>query len=526
MSLSENLLPAFDPESENITPVKAKQKHELHQAFYPTPEPSSSVVDHLSPDSGTSRSLRKPLVSITTVLVPLDGHRVTIGRSSQSCTYSLSCTNRQVSRVHVRLQYVQSSQVLIVECLGWNSIFVRTRNGSTQIRHNQCEELKNANGALIDIRGERVVVHIAHPDSDDTLSDIPTPVKNREAVPHNQDKRFLSSWHNVPEPSAAPAPAPALTPATSSNIATVSSPIKGVTISEDADVAASSSVSAPQLTKTAPAAGQRRKCIAAPNAAEVGSQNKKIKIALTQIKKADAAQLEEKKITTRESEKPKTTDKKVRQAIRKPAEVPQTEQTSLKDSKKLDNDPPKALKKKHMKDVKTNATGVSKSVEREVAKDAFKDVAKDVTKDVVEDIAKDTDKDIAKDDVKDDVKDDQHELDDETQAAESYATNVINHLAYSRLASTPLSAIKDSLSVDISISELQEILTDTACIGVIHRQGKDAAGKPLESEYYYIPENDSDTHRRFNVEQLRGHSGLRSCRKQHKQYFWRKPHKR
>jgi hypothetical protein len=123
---------------------------------------------------------------------------------------------------------------------------------------------------------------------------------------------------------------------------------------------------------------------------------------------------------------------------------------------------------------------------------------------------------------------------------------ICNHLAFSRLNSTPLSLLKKSIPklAEVSLADLEATLllpaapttpravaalalpreSAVACIGVIERSGKDAAGKPLEREFYYLPEHDDDEDRRVMVEQLKGgRSGLRACRKTHKQYFWRKP---
>lgn len=100
-----------------------------------------------------------------------------------------------------------------------------------------------------------------------------------------------------------------------------------------------------------------------------------------------------------------------------------------------------------------------------------------------------------------------------------------NHLAFSRLSSTPASFLL-SISVltgNLELIQLRTILHHIKCIGVIHREGKDAAGKPLEEEYYYMPENDDDPERPTLVQTIRGHGGLRACRKKHKQYFWKKP---
>lgn len=98
--------------------------------------------------------------------------------------------------------------------------------------------------------------------------------------------------------------------------------------------------------------------------------------------------------------------------------------------------------------------------------------------------------------------------------------HVVNQLAFSRLSSNPLSAIMNNLPAeekcDLTKPDLRKIIESTSCIGVITRQGKDAAGKPLESEYYYIPEQDTDESRRIAVTDGLRKPSLRACRKQHK----------
>lgn len=103
-----------------------------------------------------------------------------------------------------------------------------------------------------------------------------------------------------------------------------------------------------------------------------------------------------------------------------------------------------------------------------------------------------------------------------------------NHLAFANVQQTPLYQLQgvNSKTSTLSREELRALLADESCIGVIYRQGKDAAGKPLDEEYYYDQENDPDSERRNLVTALKGgRSGLRSCRRTHKQYFWKKPTK-
>ncbi|KAH8155243.1 uncharacterized protein LAJ45_00252 [Morchella importuna] len=107
--------------------------------------------------------------------------------------------------------------------------------------------------------------------------------------------------------------------------------------------------------------------------------------------------------------------------------------------------------------------------------------------------------------------------------------HIINQLAFSRLSSTSLtilmSHLPSALAASITKERLVQIMGNIDCIGEIKRTGKDAAGKPLQSEYYYIPDQDTDEGRRAAVVEGMGRVGLRSCRKSHKQYYWRKPKK-
>jgi hypothetical protein len=98
-------------------------------------------------------------------------------------------------------------------------------------------------------------------------------------------------------------------------------------------------------------------------------------------------------------------------------------------------------------------------------------------------------------------------------------SHVINQLAFSRLSSTPLSTILSHLPEEagaISKHDLTVLIDTIDCVGEVSREGKDAAGKKLESEYYYIPDEDKDEKRKEAVVNDLMKPGLRACRKQHK----------
>lgn len=110
----------------------------------------------------------------------------------------------------------------------------------------------------------------------------------------------------------------------------------------------------------------------------------------------------------------------------------------------------------------------------------------------------------------------------------------INHLLYSQLSATPLSTLLQHVRAHLkayphsggatadngeeySSASLQKLLQGIPCIGTVQREGKDAAGKQLESEFYYMPEQDNDHSRREVVQDMGiGGRGLRNCRKSHK----------
>ncbi|KAI9865828.1 MAG: hypothetical protein M1824_000088 [Vezdaea acicularis] len=123
-------------------------------------------------------------------------------------------------------------------------------------------------------------------------------------------------------------------------------------------------------------------------------------------------------------------------------------------------------------------------------------------------------------------------LSESTNEADNTAVvnHAINQLAFSRLSSTPLSVIMNNLPAHLkgeedassqenkglTLENLKKVLDATQCIGEIAREGKDAAGRPLECEYYYIPAEDTDEKRREAVVDGLQKPGLRACRKQHK----------
>ena len=117
----------------------------------------------------------------------------------------------------------------------------------------------------------------------------------------------------------------------------------------------------------------------------------------------------------------------------------------------------------------------------------------------------------------------------EKDGSNPITNHIVNQLAYSRLNSTPLSTLFSNLPIALRSElvplgnaqtsyqqKLKALLSDVPCIGVVSRQGKDAAGHPLEHEYHYLPDLDTDEQSRGAVTEEVRKPGLRACRKQHK----------
>lgn len=109
-----------------------------------------------------------------------------------------------------------------------------------------------------------------------------------------------------------------------------------------------------------------------------------------------------------------------------------------------------------------------------------------------------------------------------------------NQIAFANIQQIPLKQLYQSNSIcstKLSLPEFRIFLEKfllklEPSIQIILRKGKDAAGKLLDPEFFYDVEKDPNEERVLIVSNLKGgRSGLRSCRKVHKQYFWKKPTK-
>ncbi|CAI6330652.1 unnamed protein product [Periconia digitata] len=498
-SRKPSLLPAFEPFSSSpILPRPTSSKRKFNQdspsypkqqlKFYPTPVPTSSTgMLPSSPQNARpviERSIsmlseRQPLGAVPTIDLPADGEILKIGRSSNSSDYQLSA-NRLISRVHVQAAYHAPSAsyphgYIEMECVGWNGAMVHCKGcvfelkkGDTYVSENPEAEI------MLDVQDTRVM--IAWPVIPQKLSweseDDTTPTRQT-----TQD-HFASSPPVVPRSPVSQSPMRQPVFTTEPAVPVQASSVK---IFEDADAKANAPATSPipaETTFIQPTQSASR----SPSKSAVHESKASL---FSSFNDEDFSDGDEENDPVVHSFGPFGENLLPRLA-------------SFSTATPLQRNTP--TQRRHRAALASSSPAAPSSRNALFKTSPIKN-------------------------------------------------HVINQLAYSRLHSQPLSVIHTNLPADLkapitknsddkasgssgettpvpqlSRQDLKKLLDETPCVGEIPRSGKDAAGQPLENEFYYVPEMDADTARRETITMgMRGAGGLRAVRKQHKQYYWKKP---
>lgn len=496
-SLKPSLLPAFEPFSSSpILPRPTSSKRKFGEdspsypkqqlKYYPTPVPTSSTGMMLSSPRNARPTLdrsismlseRQPLGAVPTIDLPADGEILKMGRSSNSSDYQLSA-NRLISRVHVQAAYHAPSATyphgyIEMECLGWNGAKVHCKGcvfelakGDTYVSENPDAEI------MLDVQDTRVM--IAWPVIPQKLSwdsdDDPTPTRQT-----TQDV-FASSPPLIPRSPVSQSPMRQPVFATEPVVPPQPSSVK---IFEDADASGSGSAPAPS-----------------PTPADVTFIRPAQSISRSPVK-AEVLDTKTSRFSSFGSDDFSDGDEENDPVVHSFGPFG-------------DNLIPRLASFSH-------ATPIQRSTpsQRRRACPTSSSPKKTSSETL------------------------QFKL-------SPIKNHVINQLAYSRLHSQPLSVIHTNLPAELkacttkstsddaasngqttpvpqlSKETLKKLLDETPCVGEIPRSGKDAAGQPLENEFYYVPEMDSDTARRETITMgMRGAGGLRAVRKQHKVGLYR-----
>lgn len=485
-----SLLPAFEPLSSSPTlprPQKrvARENHGI-VSTYPTPVPTSSThIMSSSPPrmaaprpasrrtfTSTTTSERTPLSTVPTIMLPETGEPIKMGRSSASCQHQLAA-NRMISRVHVQATYKPAPNGfdrdrIEIMCLGWNGIKLHCQGKTYDLAKGKTftSDIKDAD-IMIDVHDARVLVQWPRGERKDGGVSTDSEQTAEESTP--KSRRRSRQMHESPVPGPRLASPVSPSPAVQSLIPP-SSPLRTPTRSRNTVVVYEDEASPARkatATRSTQDAAQR------VNSILHSSQSSD----LSDLSKAEEfSDHDEENDPIVHSFGPFGDNILPRMASFSAHESPVRSRPQIPGQPLQPTQSPRQP---------------SKPAEQ-----------KDETKD--EPI---------------------------NEGFERIRHHAVNQLAFSRLSSTPFSTILHNLPPTIwsgnnsrsgpSREDIRRILDSTKSIGKVAREGKDAAGKPLESEYYYIADFDDDGMRREAVVNDLRKPGLRNCRKQHK--VWSTP---
>lgn len=506
-----SLLPAFEPLSSSPgfpRPTKRQalfspsQQDAVYQK-YPTPVPTSTtgILSSSPPRIQPARpglqrtqstvSERAPLSTVPSITLPENGEELLMGRSSNSSHYQLSA-NRLISRVHVKARYIaavlplETNKVEIV-CCGWNGVKVHCHGRTWELaKGDSFTSATESAEIMLDVQDARVL--------------IAWPIHERNS---SVSARTDSSWDDENSPKSR------IGAISARGQALQSSPLRlgGRLVSPESPTPAN--------------------LPAGVTLASLFSDGDSIK--------PPVEVYEDESSSDQELPAPKLESSQTSTQPDSPVE--EFESSQLSELSEPENDPDEendpiihsfgpfgANISSRM--ASFTATGSPEQLRRQLSRDTPSPVKRSAS--------------------------------ESTNEAEigPVVNHVVNQLAFSRLSSTPLSVILNNLpaalrgispnqeeNLGLSKDDLHKLLTAAPCIGEIHREGKDAAGKALESEFYYIPDEDKDEQRRAAVVDGLRKPSLRNCRKQHKvgfllsdscyimrrtdpviqQYYWKKP---
>lgn len=461
---------------------------EKDRKYYPTPVPTSSTgILPSSPDvrirrSGLKRTVsalseRAPLGAVPIVDLPLNGEPLLMGRSSNSSNYQLSA-NRLISRVHVRATYhaPEGSRVqgeVVVECIGWNGAKVHYQGSVVELAKGESfVSQKPGTQIMVDVQETRVLL----------------------AWPKNTTEETNWEWNeDTPEPER------------------------------------SSVEPAERIASSPPSILPRLRSPVSPspnNRASMGSSFDETFLADDQVDNGSPVQVYE-DLAIPEDEEP---------GMRTPVPISRGSPEESKSS--TPSKTPKAIQ--------VDTSRSSDAEEQELSEhdeendpiihsfgpfgenllsrfESFNQTSPDHPRDPLRSsFNSNTSPRLVAADVPT-IRGKTPSPTKKIVDSSPVKNHVINQLAFSRVHSIPLSTIYNNLPTNMKGSkaseqllseDLKDMMYRMPCVGEIRRQGNDAAGKPLENEFYYVPEMDTDEHRRAAVSIAK--PPLRATRKQHK----------
>jgi hypothetical protein len=479
------LLPPFEPLSSSPgfpRPIKrqARVGSGGNNAYlkYPTPVPTSStgILSSSPPRVGTrpglartqsSLSERAPLSAVPSIELNENGETLLMGRSSNSSHYQLSA-NRLVSRIHVKARYVPASAPLEpnkieIICNGWNGLKLHCQGRTWELQKGDSFTSETeGTDIMLDVQDARVMIQWPKKDRNETLANLSD-----------------SSWDDSPRSRVGGAASGLLQ----------SSPLRRQT-----------RIASPESPTPGSLPSSQRLQALLPGAEEDG-----VNVEIYEDASAD----EENELPAREAET--FTQSMATEATNSfSSDLSEPDENDPANDPDEENDPIVHSFGPFGANISNRLASIT------TASPKFASPKRSALPAVLEEEGTRSHTLSAS----------PTSLSAPPESPKAIVVNpavsnhVINQLAFSRLSSTPLSTIMNNLPAeekkDLDKDQLRRIIEGMTCIGTIQRQGKDAAGKALESEYYYIPEADDDAERRAAVVDGLRKPSLRNCRKQHK----------
>lgn len=478
------LLPAFEPHSSSPgfpRPLKRQARSspsERENAYqkYPTPIPTSTTgILSSSPPQIAARpglqrtqssvSERAPLSAVPSIILPENGEILRMGRSSNSSHYQLSA-NRLISRVHVEARYIAATVPLEpnkveIKCKGWNGVKLHSQGRTWELAKEDTftSETEFAE-VMLDVQDARVLIKWPSRDRKNSVGEQTDSSWDDENSPSHRIAAVISARKQVIESSPLRRHSTRITSPVSPTPAGPGKSVADLTklFSDDAE---------PAVVKV--------------------------------YEDASSPEGDENEITVGES----MVSTQAATSFPVPVESQSSDLSEAEEDPDEENDPIVHSFGPFGANISSRMASFTHGGSPEVSRAQYDHAASP----------------------------NRRASSESTSQADPVpiVNHVINQLAFSRLSSTPLSVIMNHLPADLkggsptvqenkgmTNNELRKLLNATACIGEIHREGKDAAGKPLESEFYYVPEKDDDAERRAAVVDGLRKPSLRNCRKQHK----------
>lgn len=522
------------PGSSSKAPAVTNNHHAYQK--YPTPLPTSSTgILSSSPPRINARpflrrvpstvSERAPLSAVPSIDLDENGDTILMGRSSNSSHYQLSA-NRLISRVHVKARYIPATVPLQpnkveVECNGWNGLKLHCQ-GKTYDLHKGDVLSFETEGAeiMLDVQDARVLVHWPKRDARDSLADL--------------------GWEDSPR-----------------SVRNGASPIAGVGpdlgLLQSSPLRRTTRIASPESPTPAHASLQQALSDGVPNSSQQSSILSDLPSSIERDKSVEIYEDEDADDLGSSIRNGSVGNQSFITDVNKSFSSDLSDANSDEDDENNpneENDPivhsfgpyganlngrmastlfnVSSPKRRRLDSAgyaaaspKDNAASKPRSTTAAADASNSRRSSKSASTPHQEDFSRKASPTPKPEDLAQSPKEKEREVAPDLSHLDvaTITNHIANQLAFSRLSSTPLSTIMANLPAEekkgLHREELKYIVESTTCIGTIERHGKDAEGKALESQYYYVPEKDNDEHRRAAVVDGLRKPTLRNCRKHH-----------